>query len=121
MEDDELQFDPRTRRKRKNIEKYAEPRQKDTAKEDRIKLLFKELVQLPVYKELKAVAYALCIMPPASNGVDYAIGWHFTSVRKSAMDMLFQRIESTAMQPAAEDMPVINKTRVSFFSENDPI
>jgi len=118
-EEEDSPLDPRTRRVSKSRKVYDDaPKPKDTAELERQKSLFRSLVKSPEYAALKGLAYALCIYRAQPDSLDSAIGWHFSAVRRTAMDILFNKIEELGKDIAPEDVPVVNKTRPSFFLDN---
>lgn len=118
----EIQFDIRTRRPIKEVKpRYAAPQPKDDAKLMKAKQLFHDLIQHPVYQEIRGLAYASCISnEPAS--LDGGISWMYAAVKRSAYDSLFNKIEDLGAKPVfPEDQPVVNRYRPSFYAENDNI
>jgi len=82
--------------------------------------LFKEFVAHPGYAEFRAMAYALCLAPVPTD-LNSAIQWHFSAVRRSSMDMLFNNLEQIAAIKDPEDMPIVDGARPSFFADNTEI
>ncbi len=118
MPEDEIQFDIRTRHPIMPKTKEAPKNQKDILEEQRKRALFKDLVSHPGWKPFREQSYAL-VKPQIPHDVDSAVVFHFASMARTTVDMIFNYIEGqAAVAKAPEEMPIVDGARASYFKDN---
>lgn len=120
--EDTLDVDIRTRRPSKETKPFEKTNERfrDDSQLEYTKSLFRDLVKQPVYVKLKSLAYALSQTHAQPREFNQLIAWGFSMAARSFLDMYFDHIEQLGKEVPAEEQPVVNRTRVSFFAENHP-
>jgi len=111
-------YDIRTRRQITTPTPAAPKSQKDILEFQRKRKLLRELVAHPGWAIFRAQSYAL-VKPTMPTSLDTLVLFMSSAISRTCADMIFNFAEGEAAQAlSAEEAPIVDKMRPSFFAEN---